>query len=82
MNKQEAPPRPVPVGMKRVSARDLYAIRRAYLGAEVAAIKAQSAQRAFEEILLEMERKYGLLATDSTLDARTGEISEAKNGPA
>ena len=67
----------------RVSADHLYLLRSQMLKAERQAIEAQhralEAQQANLEVklcILDLEKEYGLLATDSTLNVQTGEIAE------
>lgn len=59
----------------RVSPKDLYTLRRAKLFAERRALEAQLAQNQAQTLLLEMERKYGLLGGNFTLDVATGRIT-------
>ena len=59
----------------RVKASELYRLRRLQLAAERKALEAQLAQNQARALLLEIELKYGLLATDATLDVHTGRIS-------
>ncbi|MFQ5826782.1 MAG: hypothetical protein ACE5IA_05430 [Dehalococcoidia bacterium] len=58
----------------RASARDLYKLRRSHLDAERQAIMAQLAQNRFKTILLGLELRYDLLASEVTLDINTGRI--------
>ena len=64
----------------RLSPKDLYALRRTQLLAERKALVAQLAQHSFKRLILEMERRYGLLAKDIILDIHTGIISEDGQG--
>ena len=64
----------------RLTPRDLYRLRRARLVAQRAALRAQYAQQQLEELALEMERSYGLLATDGVLDVQTGRIQVRETG--
>lgn len=61
----------------RVGASDLYRVRRAQLEAERKTLMAQMAQNEARAILLEMEHKYGLLATDAVLDIRNGRVTRS-----
>jgi len=58
----------------RASAPELYRARRAQLEAERQGLLAHLAQNRARFLLLEMERKYGVIATESTLDIHTGVI--------
>jgi hypothetical protein len=66
----------------RLRPSDLYRLRRAHLRAEAEALAAQRAQLYLRRLLLDLERRYGLLAREATLDIATGIISLAipKNG--
>lgn len=55
--------------------RDLYRLRRTHLMSRRAALRAQYAQQQFDELSLEMERRYGLLTRDAVLDMKTGVIT-------
>lgn len=59
----------------KASSRDLYAIRKAELTAERKALLAQVSHLVLKELVLEMERKYGLLGQQAAIDVHTGEIS-------
>mgnify|MGYP001559652243 CR=1 FL=1 len=61
-------------GEKRVTAAELYELRRAQLVAEEAALQAQLLQAALRRKTLEIERKYGLLGCRGVLDIHTGQI--------
>lgn len=58
----------------RVKSWELYRIRRLELAAERRALEAQLAHNQARALLLELELKYGLLASDATLDVHTGRI--------
>jgi len=62
------------LGERRVRAWELYRIRRLELAAERRALEAQLAHNQARALLLELELKYGLLASDATLDIHTGKI--------
>ncbi len=66
----------------RMKARDLYRLRRLQLNAQRRWLMAQLAQQQVQEFSLELERRYGLVARDAALDARTGQISVAPGGDA
>ena len=57
-----------------LSPQDLYRLRRASLNAQRALLSAQAAQQAVKDITLQLERKYGLLGKNASIDAHTGEI--------
>lgn len=63
---------------RKLTARDLYRLRRAVATAQRAHLRAQMAQQSLRELVLELEHHYGLLAQDMRLDIHTGEI---RNGP-
>lgn len=63
------------IGSMRIATGDLYRLRHAQLSAQREALKAQHAEQALREMLLEMEHQYGLLGTDAVIDIHTGEIS-------
>ncbi len=54
--------------------RDLYRLRKASLEAQKALLRAQTVQQTLREITLELERKYGLLGLEATVDLHTGKI--------
>ena len=56
--------------------RDRYRLRRAGLQAQEAALRAQLAQHHVEALTLELERRYGLLGRETSVDARYGRIVE------
>jgi len=62
-------------GVLRMAPRDLYRLRRAHLMARRANLRAQYAQQQLDEMSLELERRYGLLAKDATLDMKSGAIA-------
>lgn len=62
----------------RVSPGQLKELRMAQLDVRSAAVELERARIELEGIMLRIEEDYGLLATDSALDPRTGEITEAK----
>lgn len=62
-----------------ISTADLYRLRRVQLTARRMALKAQHAEQAFRELLLEMEHGYGLLGTDAVIDIHTGEVVESSS---
>ena len=59
----------------RVSADDLYRLRKAVASAQRGRIRAEAAQQTLRELVLDMERRYGLLGTDACLDVHTGVIT-------
>ena len=65
----------------RVKAWELYRIRRLELAAERRALEAQLARNQAQALLLEVELKYGLLASDATLDIHTGRIAPCPATP-
>lgn len=58
----------------RISPRDLYRLRRAHLEARNAVLRLEMARHRLGELLLEMERRYGLLGSRGTIDIHTGEV--------
>ncbi len=58
----------------KLATRDLYRLRKANLEAQRALLRAQAAQQTLKEITLELERRYGLLGRDATVDVHTGKI--------
>jgi hypothetical protein len=62
----------------RVASRDLYRLRSANLEAERQTIMVQLAQNRFKTILLGLELRYSLLASEATLDINTGQIRRLK----
>lgn len=65
------------MNQKKVSPQDLYHLRQALLVAERQALLAQQAQNRAKAILLRIELRYGLLASEARLDIATGHITEA-----
>lgn len=59
---------------RKLSPRDLYRLRRAIATAQRAHLRAQMAQQAVRELVLELERRYALLGRDLYLDIHTGDI--------
>ena len=64
----------------RLSPKDLYRLRHAQLAAQRGALRAQQAEQAFRELLLEMEHQYGLLGTNASIDVHTGEVQASPDG--
>ena len=60
----------------RVSAEALYQLRKARLEAERKQLLAGLAENKAKSLLLEMERRYGLLASEATLDIHSGQINK------
>ena len=61
----------------KASAEDLYQLRKARLDAERKTLEAQLAENRAKSLLLYIERRYGLLATEATLDIHSGQITAA-----
>ena len=59
----------------QLTPRDLYRLRRSRLMAQRMTLRAQHAQQQMEELSLELERRYGLLARDAVLDMKTGVVT-------
>ncbi len=59
----------------QLTPRDLYLLRRSRLMAQRMTLRAQHAQQQMEELSLELERRYGLLARDAVLDMKTGVVT-------
>ena len=59
----------------QLTPRDLYRLRRTKLMAQRAALRAQLAQQQVQELSLELERRYGLLAQQAVLDLETGVVT-------
>ncbi|MBI4300610.1 MAG: hypothetical protein HY677_05700 [Chloroflexi bacterium] len=64
----------------RVTAKELYGVRRARIEAERRALLARLAEISVQEHTLELELKYGLLTGESALDLLTGQIGPARRG--
>ena len=62
-----------------ISTTDLYRLRHIQLAARRMALKAQHAEQAYRELLLEMEHRYGLLGTEAVIDIHTGEVLESSS---
>ena len=60
--------------VERVKASELYRLRRLQLAAERKSMEARLAQNQTRALMLALELKYGLLATDAALDVHTGRI--------
>ena len=58
----------------QLTSRDLYRLRRMRLMVQRATLRAQYAQQQFEELMLELERSYGILTKDTVMDIQTGKI--------
>ncbi|GEM_PF-3919121 len=58
-----------------LSPRDLYQMRQAQLLARRRALQAQLAEQMARELLLGLERKYGLLGHSAQIDIHSGHIS-------
>ena len=58
----------------RAAAEDLYQLRKAKLDAERLQLLAGLAENRAKSLLLDIERRYGLLATEATLDIHSGQI--------
>ena len=69
----------------RLSSRDLYRLRHSHHAWQRATLQAQVAQQALGELLLELERCYGILGTEGNIEINTGEIintpQEASDDP-
>jgi hypothetical protein len=61
----------------RAAAEDLYQLRKAKLDAERLQLLAGLAENRAKSLLLDIERRYGLLATEATLDIHSGQITKA-----
>ena len=66
----------------RACAEDLYQLRKAKLDAERMQLLAQLAENKAKSLLLDIERRYGLLATEATLDIHSGQITPMGIGEA
>ena len=64
----------------QLTPRDLYRLRRSRLMAQRMTLRAQYAQQQLDEMSLEMERRYGLLASDAVLDMKTGVVTVSATG--
>ncbi len=60
----------------RITPRDLYLLRKTGLQMRRDVLRAQQAERRYQELLLHLERKYGLLdaGTGGVIDPQTGEV--------
>lgn len=59
----------------KITADELYEIRKSQLEAQRLNLAAQLAQNKVQEILLQIEKKYKLLGNDVQMDIRTGIIT-------
>ncbi|MBI2935590.1 MAG: hypothetical protein HYY31_02085 [Chloroflexi bacterium] len=78
------PVQPLPRGTPleqagRLSARDLYRLRRARQMAAEAALHTQLAQHRLDALVLELEHRYSLLGRDVTINVHTGHITLRTN---
>lgn len=65
----------------KVSVEDLYRLRHTQLATQRAALRAQQADQALRELVLDMESRYGLLGTSASIDIHTGEVrTDTGNG--
>ena len=64
--------------MKRVDEARLYELRKLMLKIDTARVALEHAQITAANCQLEIEREYGVLGTDSTIDISTGEIKDAE----
>lgn len=64
----------------KLSSEDLYQLRKARLLAEKRALAAQQAEQGYQELLLEMEQRYGVLGKPTRIDLSLGEIMEETAG--
>jgi len=62
----------------KLAAAELYRLRRQHLVAERMALLARLAHNRLKAEMLELERRYQLLATEARLDPNTGQIVEAE----
>ncbi|MBI4338598.1 MAG: hypothetical protein HY680_01450 [Chloroflexi bacterium] len=62
--------------------RDLYRLRAAHLHAQRTWLRAQMAQHQVQELALELEQRYSLLAQSASLNIQTGEITITQPEPA
>lgn len=60
---------------KRLLLRDLYRLRRTALEAQRARLRAEQVDQNLKELLLEIERKYGLLGRNAAIDIHSGRIA-------
>ncbi len=58
----------------QLTSRDLYRLRRMRLTVQRATLRAQYAQQQLEELMLELERSYGILTKDTVMDIQSGKI--------
>ena len=63
------------MGEQRLTLEELYLLRFEILEAERLSLEARQADHRMRRCLLDLERKYGLLATNSMLNVQTGEIA-------
>ena len=61
----------------KVTPKDLYALRKAYLLAERKDLVSRLAHCKLKRLTLEMERKYALLTSNARLDINSGSILTA-----
>ncbi len=63
-----------------LSSEDFYQLRKSQMDADKRVLDAQKAQQELERLLLELERKYGLLADGKNLDPRTATTGGSGSG--
>ena len=60
--------------MQHLSPEDQYQLRRAQMDADKKALEAEKTQQELERIVLDLEHRYGLLATGQVIDPRKATI--------
>ena len=60
--------------MQDISPDDRYLIRKSQMDADKKALEAQKAHQDLQRLILELERKYGLLGTGRTIDLHNAVI--------
>ena len=71
--------------MPDLSPEDRYQLRKLRMDVDKKALEMQKAQQDLDRLILDLEHKYDLLGSDSTLDPKTGTItapilSQSRNG--
>jgi len=60
--------------MPELSSEDKYQLRKVQMDADRKELEARKAQQELDRLVLELERKYGLIGEDRTIDPRTTTI--------
>jgi hypothetical protein len=66
--------------MLELSPEDRYQLRKMQMDVDKRGLELQKAQQELERFILDLEHKYGLIAEEKTIDARTATIKEPVPG--